>query len=265
MKPNRSARLTTPRNGGHVLHRGQPQQRDGGGDLLGHGRRPRCERVQHVLDRGRSEEHGSAEELGHRDQVELQRRHDPEPALTAPDRPEELRVALGGDRPEFALGGDELDRADVVGGEAVAAGEVPHPSSERVADDPDARGRAGQRCQSVRYGGVDHLAPAHAGLDPGDLRDRVDPDTLHALGGHEDRAVCRRARTVPGGLDRQWEPFVVRVADRGDHVGGTAGRDDHGGAMCDGGVEPGGLGSGGRVLSVEDRSGHPVGEPLVRA
>ena len=46
---------------------------------------------------------------------------------------------------ELAIGRDELDRAHMVGGEAVPAGEVPHAAAERVADDAHARRGPGQR------------------------------------------------------------------------------------------------------------------------
>ena len=64
-KPNRRARLTTPRSGGGTLVDGrQPEQGDRGGDVHRHRRRPRAEGPQHALDVGGAEHQRAAEELG---------------------------------------------------------------------------------------------------------------------------------------------------------------------------------------------------------
>lgn len=80
--------------------------------------------MQHVLDGGTDEEQDAAEEQRHRDEVELEGGGDPEPALAAADRPEQLRVTRGGHRPDRPVGGDQLDRTRVVGREPVPACEV---------------------------------------------------------------------------------------------------------------------------------------------
>ena len=59
-------------------------------------------------------------------------------------------------------------------------------------------------------------------------------------------------------------PSLVRVAHRGRHVCCAAGRDHDRRAMCDGRVESGYLGGGGRVLAVEDRPGHLACQPFAR-
>ena len=148
----------------HVIDRRQPEQRDRGRDLVRQRRRPRGEGVEHPLDRRGAEDHRPAEELGDRHEVELQRGGDPEPALASAHRPEQLGVALGGDPADRPVGPHQLDGADVVGGEPVAAREVAHPAAEGVADHADARRGAGERSQTVRDRGVDDGPPPDPGL-----------------------------------------------------------------------------------------------------
>ena len=103
VNPNRSARLTVPRSGGGTSSTGGSRSR--ATDVVassGRVRRPRAERPQHGLDGVAGEEQGTADEPRHRDQPELDRRDDAEAALAATQRPEQLRVAPGGDRHELS-------------------------------------------------------------------------------------------------------------------------------------------------------------------
>ena len=72
-----------------------------------------------------------------REQLELDRGDDREAATAAAQRPEQIGLVLGVGVDELAVGGHELDRAHVVGGQAVLAAEKAHPAPERVADHAD--------------------------------------------------------------------------------------------------------------------------------
>ena len=181
--------------------------------------------MQHIGDGLGGEEHCAAEELPHGEEVELERRDDAEVRLAAPDRPEELGVAVRCDRVDRAVGRDHLHGANMVGSEAEAAGEVAHSPAQRVPDDPDARRRPGQRRKAEGRGSVDDLAPGDAGLDPRAAPVGVDLHALQALRRDEDRACRPPARpSVAGRLDLDGQPFGGRVAHRGCDVATATGR-----------------------------------------
>ncbi len=62
----------------------------------------------------------------------------------------------------LAVGGDEIERAYTVGGEAVVAGKPAEVAAERVADGADMGGRAEQRRQAVLLRGSRKTAARRA-------------------------------------------------------------------------------------------------------
>jgi hypothetical protein len=104
---------------------------------------------------------------------------DPEVAAPAAQPPEQLRLGLGVDPQPLAVGGDQVDRAQVVDGQAEPAHGVPEaaaqgqPADAGVADDP---GRGGQ---PEPLGGAVQLAQQDSAGGAGRAALRVDPDGLH--------------------------------------------------------------------------------------
>jgi hypothetical protein len=72
-----------------------------------------------------------------RKQLELDCGHDAEAAAAAAQRPEQVWLVFAVGAQEAAVGGHELDRAHVVGGQAVLASENTDPAPERVAGHAD--------------------------------------------------------------------------------------------------------------------------------
>src|SRR6185312_10295262 len=85
-------------------------------------------------------------------------------AAASAQSPEQWAV---GHRSKAPVGGHDVEAADVVGGEPVAAGHEPEAAAERVADRAHARGAAGQRGEAVWRGRLDHPLPGGPGLDIG--------------------------------------------------------------------------------------------------
>ena len=103
----------------------QAQQRDRRRRVLGKRGRPLPPGVQHRGGVVAREEDRAAVERRDRDEVERHLGDDPEAALAAAHRPEQVDVvgvgALGEHLADGAVGGDDREPGDVVGGEAVAA------------------------------------------------------------------------------------------------------------------------------------------------
>ncbi len=123
-------------------------------------------------------------------------------------------------------------------GQAVLAGEPADAASQRVADDADVMGGAGQRGEPVLGRRTDDLAPGDAGADPGDALRRIDGDVAHALG-LDQQAVAERAvggGVVAGALDADPQARLAGERDGGLDVGGIGRDGDRGGMLVDGEV-----------------------------
>jgi len=181
-------------------------------------------------------------EAGLLHQIELDRGDDAQRALAAA-QPEEQVGVLGGGRPaKFAVAGDDLDRPDPVGGQAVGAGHRAETAAGGVADDADVGDGAGQRRQAVRRGRLDNAQPLDAGADPGPALG-VDDAFVEAGGADQqladqrgDGAACRirhicarttSSQSVVGGGGRRplgcgvrpASPGMLCVAHQQDRVG----------------------------------------------
>jgi len=165
-------------------------------------------------------EQRSGIQLGHREQLELDPRHDPEAPATTSERPEQVGLVLMVYTPQPSIGGDELYRADVVGGKAVVAGVPAKASGERVADDPDGWRGTVEPSQTQVGRHRDDVRPACTGLNAGGSLARVDVDSGHVVSAQEDGVLQRpeRGRSVTGPLRRDPHPAFDRELNRADHV-----------------------------------------------
>ena len=227
-----------------------------GGDGVGHVAGPRGPGLQHLLGALEREEQRAGDDLGDREEAELERGHDAEVAAAAAHRPEQLGVVLGVDPPAYAVGRDEFDRDHGVGGDAVRAGEPADAAAERVADDADVVRRSGERGEAVRRDRGDDVAPEGAGLHAGDQRST---STSHAAqlarcaAASRRRGRCRGERAgVVAGRPAARRRGRGRLATRTVWTMSSmlAGDDDRDGPLVDREV-PGGAG----LVPTRDRRG----------
>ncbi|HSK57986.1 MAG TPA: hypothetical protein VK935_02925, partial [Actinomycetospora sp.] len=130
----------------------------------------------------------------------------------AAQRPEQVGVVLGGDDPQLAVGGDDVEAAHVVGGPPVAPPQHPEPAAERVGDGADRRRGPRQRGQPERRGLVEHHGPHRAGPDPRRAVGRVDAHRRRPPGGQQQDVVGGDRDAVPGGLHPDGQPGRARCA-----------------------------------------------------
>jgi hypothetical protein len=118
------------------------------------------------------------------------------PKLPPPPRTAQKQIGLAlAVRPdELPVGGDELDRMDVVRRQTVPAAEHADAPADRVADDADVRRGAGRRRQSVGSSGLHELQRAGSRFGAGNARPRVDRHAAHPLGPEQQRVVQRAQR-----------------------------------------------------------------------
>src|SRR5439155_6985368 len=97
------------------------------------------------------------------------------------------------DGAQAAVAGDDLERADPVGREAVATTERTHAAAEGVTDRTDVARRAEQRREAVWRCCFDDLCPLGTGADPGDAALDVDAHVGHPPGVDEQPGLDREA------------------------------------------------------------------------
>ncbi|MDF9803771.1 hypothetical protein M2436_002318 [Streptomyces sp. HB372] len=183
----------------------------------------------------------------HRDQVDLQSGHHPQPVPAAAQPPEELRLALRRDPAQNPVGGHHLQRPDPVGGVPELPGQDAQSAAQGVRDRAHRGRRAVERGQPVRDRRRGHRAPGRARADPGGAADRVDGDGVQGAGGDEDSALDRPGQPVPGGVGGDREPARGGVRHGLPYVVGGGGLDQPAGPDREAGLEGGGCGSGGSV------------------
>jgi hypothetical protein len=151
--------LATADRGRDLLERRQLQDAERAGDLVRGVDGPAGPGPEHLLGvLPVPDQHSGVRGLD-RVEPELHRGDDPEVATAAPDRPEQVGLVLGVGAHQPAVGGDQLDRSDAVGGHAEGPGVPPDAAAEGVADDADVGGGAVQRGQAERRHGLDHVDP----------------------------------------------------------------------------------------------------------
>ncbi len=173
-----------------------------------------------------------------------QRRGDPEVPATAAQRPEQVGIGLLAHLGDRAVGGHQLDRHEVVGGEPVPGHQPAEPAAERQAGDPGGRDRAARDGQPVLRGRIVELAPQDAALGPHGPGVGVDLDPLHLGQVDHHRVIGDRAAgdVVAAAPDADVEPFRTGEAQGRRGVGrGPAAHDDGRPAVDQPVVDPSGL------------------------
>ena len=171
--------------------------------------------------------------MGHRPlegmQEELERRHDPEVRAGSAHAPEELGMLVLARPHDLAVGGDELDREQVVDRQAELALQPAHPAAERqaghsrVGDDTDRADEPVRLRRVVELG--EQRAAAHAGGPPL----RIDRGATHPREVDHDAVVAGReagdaVAAAPNGDD---ELLLTGETERRDDVVGARRPHDH--------------------------------------
>ena len=149
--------------------------------------------------------------------LELERGGDPEVATAAAQAPEQFRIVVVADLEHLALGGDELDRRQVVDGHAEAAHQPPDPAAERQARDAGRRDHTAGRRQPVLVRRPVVVVPRRTALHPRPPPDRVDVAAPHRREIDHHAALGDRLAgdVVPATADRDLQiPRRARSARR---------------------------------------------------
>ena len=241
--------------GGDVGQRGDAPQADLGGERVGgpaSGVTPRPQHRRRVLVRVQDERGGHVGAEGV--EIELQGGDHAETAAAAADGPEQVGVLVAAGGADHAVGGDDLDRAQVVAAEAVGAHHHAESAAEGEAGDAGDRHLSAGGGQPVDLGGPVDLAPGGAGLHAGGSGGGVDVDGPHR-GEVDDQAVVadgaagHLVAATADGRDGAMVPCDSYGLDDVGHVG--AARDDGGVAVDQPVPDPTGLVVGG-VITVDD-------------
>jgi hypothetical protein len=159
---------------------------------------------------------------------ELDRGDDAEVAAAPAQGPEEIGVVLRVGAHQLAVGGDELQRRDGVGLQAVLARQPAHAAAERVAGDADVRRRAVERGEAMGREPRRDALPLDARADPDGHRRRIHDDLLERADVEQDGVLeaAERPLVVTRRLRGDAQPGGSRVGDRRDDVLGV-GREGH--------------------------------------
>ncbi len=131
---------------------------------------------------------GAAEDGVDRVEPVAEAGRDPEVAAAAAERPEEVGVLRFGRRQQPAVGGDDVDRQQVVDRHPVLAHQPAHPAAERQPGDADGRHVAARRRQPVDRG-CERCTRPRSG--------RLPPRRRAARGSTSSRFMRERSRTSP--------------------------------------------------------------------
>ena len=199
----------------HRVDRRQVEVAEHRAERLGCVQRPAAELLEH---RGRlvggPHQHARGD-VGDRVRLELRRSHDREPPAAATQRPEQLGLGVRVRSEPLAVGRDNLERLDVVRGQAVRPAQPPGPATERQPNDAHGRGKAEHRSEAMLARSVGDLTGTRACLHAGDPLVRFDLDFAHRRRLQEQRAVQRwqRLGAVAGGLGRDAQSVLCGEPD----------------------------------------------------
>src|SRR6185437_14540911 len=114
---------------------------------------------------------------------------DAEVAAGAADGPEQVLVLRRAGLPELPVGGDDVDRDEVVDREPVLAAEVTDSAVQRQAGDTRRRDNAAGDREAEQLGLAIEVSPGRAALHTDGLRIRLDVDAAHLREVEHDAAV----------------------------------------------------------------------------
>ena len=188
------------------------------------------------------------------------------PKLPPPPRIAQNRsgFSLGARPAHLPVGGDDLDCAEIVGGEAVAAADPAEATAEREAGDAGRRDDPARHDQPERLRGAVDVDPGGAGLHLHLAGRRIHLDLLvrREVDHHAAVAQRRAGDVVATAADRQRQAAVAGEPDALGDVTGVARPDDQGRAPLDHGVpDPARLGVAG-VPGPARRTAQASGEGL---
>ena len=153
--------------------------------------------------------------------LELERRGDPEVAAAAAQAPEQFGLGVRADLEHVTVGGDELDRRQVVDRHAEAAHQPPDPTAQRQPGDTGRRDHAAGRRQAVLVRHPVVLVPRRTALHPGPPPGRVDVAAPHRcqIDHHAALGDGLAGDAVPATASRDLEPLRAGEAHRVHDVG----------------------------------------------
>ena len=146
-------------------------------------------------------------------QAELERGDDPEVPAGAADAPEELRLLGLARADEAAVGGHELDGAQVVDGEPELPLEPPDPATEGQPGDAGVADDADRADEPVRLRRDVELTEQRAAVDPRGARRRIDGHAAHPRQ-VDDEAAVAASSARPGCGRRSGPPARGRARAR---------------------------------------------------
>ena len=146
-----------------------------------------------------------------------------EVAAATAQTPEQVRFGVGVGVDEFAVGGDQIDRHQVVDGQAVLAHEVTEAAAQGQPADAGVADDTAGGSQTVGLSGAVELAPQHPAGRGGPLRLLVDADCLHERQ-VDHQPVLAHGQTlnrVAAATDRNFQLVAAGEAHGTDHVVGA--------------------------------------------
>ncbi len=147
-----------------------------------------------------------------------------------------MLVRAGGD--QLAVGRDEIDREEVVGGEPVLAREPAEPAAEREPGDARRRDDPAGRGEPEGLGLVIEIGKRRAAFHARRPVGRIDVDGIHRRQiDYEAIVAHRRARdVVSAAADRHLQVVLAGEVHGGDDVGDAGATHDQGRAPVDHGI-----------------------------
>ena len=166
---------------------------------------------------------GEGDDRAERVSVEVEMGDHPEVAATPAQRPEQVRVVVGGRHVDRPVGTDHRGRAQAVDGEPVLASHPALPASEGEATDARLRHHAAGHDEAERLRLAVDVGPHRAALHRGPSGHRVDGHRPHPREVDHDAAIDARQTShgVPAAPHRDQQVPLTGEVDDVDHVGGA--------------------------------------------